>query len=225
VPAAHELAVLPDAEAVSRRGAEAILDAARVAVADRGSFALAVSGGRTPAAAFRVLGEADVAWERWRIWQVDERVAPDGHPDRNLTGLLAALPPEGRAAVRPMPVTDENLDAAAERYAAALPAAFDVVHLGLGEDGHTASLVPGDRVLEVADRDVAVTAEYRGRRRMTLTYRALDRAPFVLWLVTGADKAPALRRLLASDPSIPAGRVGAARQLVVADAAAASSRP
>jgi 6-phosphogluconolactonase/glucosamine-6-phosphate isomerase/deaminase len=122
-----------------------------------------------------------------------------------------------------MPVTGPDPEAAAAAYAAQLPERFDVVHLGLGRDGHTASLVPGDPVLEVLDRDVAVTREYRGRRRMTLTFRALDRAPFVLWLVTGRDKSAALARLLASDAGIPAGRVRAARQLVLADADAASS--
>jgi 6-phosphogluconolactonase/glucosamine-6-phosphate isomerase/deaminase len=152
-------------------------------------------------------------------------VAPDGDAERNLTGLLAALPPEGRAAVRPMPVTDPDLEAAAARYASSLPAAFDVVHLGLGDDGHTASLVPGDPSLEADDRDVAVAGPYRGRRRMTLTFRAIARAGLVLWLVTGADKAAMLPRLLAGDPTIPAGRVRAARAVVLADRAAAARGP
>ncbi len=219
----HELLVLPDAEAVARRGAEEILGAARTAVANVGSFALALSGGRTPGAALAQLADAGVPWGRTGIWQVDERVAPDGHPDRNLSGLLAILPGIGRSRVRPMPVTEKDLEAAAASYAAGLPDGFDVVHLGLGEDGHTASLVPGDPVLEVRDRDVAITGVYRGRRRMTFTYPLLNRVPFVLWLVTGSDKASALSRLLASDPSIPAGRVRAARQLVVADSDAAAA--
>jgi 6-phosphogluconolactonase len=211
------LVVLPDAKAVARRGAEEVLAAARDAVERAGSFAIALSGGRTPRAMLEDLAELDVPWARTGIWQVDERVAPDGHPDRNLSGLLAALPPVAREVVRAMPVTADDLDAAAARYAAGLPERFDLVHLGLGEDGHTASLVPEDPVLDIADRDVAVTGEYRGRRRLTLTYPALDRSPFVLWLVTGRDKAAALARLLAADPSIPAGRVRAARQLVLAD--------
>jgi 6-phosphogluconolactonase/glucosamine-6-phosphate isomerase/deaminase len=159
-------------------------------------------------------------WAHTTIYQVDERAAPDGDPDRNLTHLresLAGAP----AAVKAMPVEGEELEAAAAAYAANLPDRFDLVHLGLGDDGHTASLVPGDPVLEVADRLVAVTEEYRGRRRLTLTYPGLARAAQILWLVTGADKAEPLRRLLAGDRSIPAGRVEAARSLIVADRAAA----
>jgi 6-phosphogluconolactonase len=218
----RELTVLPDAEAVARKGAQLVAGEARAAIAERGAFSLAVSGGRTPAAMLRLLADLDLPWDRMGVWQVDERVAPDGHPDRNLTGLLAALHHEARSAVHAMPVTDPDLEAAAARYAEGLPPAFDVVHLGLGNDGHTASLVPGDPVLEIADRDVAVSGEYRGRRRMTFTYRLLDRVPFALWLVTGSDKAAMLPRLLAADRSIPGGRVSAPRQLVLADAEAAS---
>lgn len=219
----YELEVMPDAEAAARRAAEVVDETARSAVDERGAFALAVSGGRSPSLMFADLATRDAPWKQTGIWQVDERVAPDGHPDRNLTGLLENLPPDARSAVRPMPVTDDDLEAAAARYAASQPDRFDLVHLGLGDDGHTASLVPGDPVLDVVDRDVALTGEYRRRRRMTFTYPLLDRQPFVLWLVTGKDKAAVLRLLLAADPSIPAGRVRAARQLVLADRAAASA--
>ena len=119
-----------------------------------------------------------------------------------------------------MPVGDADLDAAAARYAATLPRTFDLVHLGLGDDGHTASLVPGDPVLDVADRDVAVTQPYAGHRRMTLTYPVLDRADEVLWLVAGAAKTEPLARLRAGDAEIPAGRVRAPRQVLLADRAA-----
>ncbi|MGZ5352241.1 MAG: 6-phosphogluconolactonase [Actinomycetota bacterium] len=217
-----DLIVLPDAEAVARRGAEILAEAGRDAVARRGSFTLGASGGRTPRTMFALLADAGLPWESVGIWQVDERVAPDGHEDRNLTGLLAALPSEARDVVRPMPVTDPDLEAASQRYAAALPPALDVIHLGIGDDGHTASLVPGDPALDVADRDVVVTGSYRGRRRMTLTYRAIDRSGLGLWLVTGSDKAAVLRPLLEHDPAIPAGRVRTARRIVLADEVAAA---
>jgi len=214
------LEVLPDAEAVARRAADVVAAAAREAIAARGRFTLALSGGRSPWAMFRDLAGEDVPWERVGIWQVDERVAPDGDPERNLTSLMPVIP--SGAELRQMPVTERDLEAAADRYAASLPEAFELVHLGMGDDGHTASLVPGDPVLDATDRDVAVTGEYRGLRRMTVTYPVLDRARQVLWLITGSDKAPMVPRLLAGDRSIPAGRVATAEQLVVVDPAAAA---
>lgn len=217
----RKLEVLPDADAVARRAAEEVAAAARDAIERHGRFTFAVSGGHSPWEMFRELAAEDVAWDRVGIWQVDERIAPDGDPDRNLTGLVSILPQA--ADVHPMPVTDADLEASVERYAASLPDRFDLVHLGMGDDGHTASLVAGDPVIDVADRDVALTGDHRGRRRMTLTYPVLDRARSVLWLVAGADKAAMLPRLLAGDRSIPAGRVGAGDQLVIADRAAASN--
>ena len=214
------LEVLSDAAGVAQRGADEVAAAASVAIAARGRFTFAVSGGHTPWAMFRALAHEDLAWEVFGIWQVDERVAPEGDPDRNLTSLVQALPEA--VELHPMPVTEDDLDAATMRYAASLPEAFDLVHLGMGDDGHTASLVPGDPVLEIIDREVALTLEYRGRRRMTLTYPTLGRSRRVLWLITGEDKALMVPRLLAGDPSIPAGRVSASEQLVVADRAAAA---
>jgi 6-phosphogluconolactonase len=214
------LEVLPDAETVAGRGAEEVAAAARGAIAARGLFTFAVSGGRSPWAMFRALADEDLPWEAIGIWQVDERLAPDGAPDRNLTSLVPALP--AAVELHPMPVTEDDLDAALERYAASLPEAFDLVHLGMGDDGHTASLIPGDPVLDVTDLDVALTREYRGRRRMTLTYPALDRSRRVLWLITGEGKSAMLPRLLAGDPSIPAGRVSVEDQVVFADRAAAA---
>jgi 6-phosphogluconolactonase len=167
---------------------------------------------------FRDLADEDVPWGTVGIWQVDERIAPDGDADRNLTSLLPMIPSE--ADLRPMPVTEADLEAAAARYAGSLPNVFDLVHLGMGDDGHTASLVPDDPVLDVTDRDVAVTGEYRGLRRMTMTYRVLDRSRRVLWLIDGDDKTFMVPRLMAGDRSIPAGRVATANQLVVVDAAA-----
>ncbi len=213
------LEILPDPDAVARRGAEFVAAQARAAVGDHGRFYFAVSGGRTPWAMFAHLSDEDMPWSQTAIWQVDERVAPAGDPDRNLTNLQAALASQGDADLHPMPVEDDDLEAAAARYAESLPEYFDLVHLGLGPDGHTASLVPGDPVLEVVDRDVALTGIHQGRRRMTLTYPALNRAFQVLWLVTGEDKVDALARLQRRDTSIPAGRVTAKTQVIVADAA------
>ncbi|HEY2641399.1 MAG TPA: 6-phosphogluconolactonase [Streptosporangiaceae bacterium] len=215
----HEREVAADADAVASRAAAYVAEQARAAVASRGRFTFAVSGGRTPWAMFGELAGQQVPWADVEIFQVDERVAPDGDPDRNLTHLQASLG-TAPARVHPMPVTDPDLDAAAASYATVLPQRFDLVHLGLGPDGHTASLVPGDPVLDVTDALVAVTQPYQGHRRMTLTYPALARANQLLWLVTGADKQDALARLLAGDQSIPAGRVVASRSLVLADQAA-----
>lgn len=195
-------------------------DRARAAVAERGRFTLALSGGRTPWAMVAALAGEDVPWEHVSVFQVDERVAPDGDPDRNLTQLLAVLPAGVSVNLHPMPVTGD-LESGAETYAAGLPERLDLVHLGLGADGHTASLVPDDPVLGVRDRHVALTGLYRGHRRMTLTYPALDRARELLWLVTGGDKRDALQRLRAGDATIPAGRVRTDLQILLADAAAA----
>jgi 6-phosphogluconolactonase len=215
----RELKSLPSADAVAQEGAEFVAERAHAAVADRGIFHFAVSGGHTPWAMFAALASQVVPWDAVVIYQVDERVAPPGDPSRNLTHLTAALG-SAPATVLPMPVNDANLTAAAAAYATDLPGQFDLVHLGLGADGHTASLVPGDPVLSVTDRLVAVTEPYQGHARMTLTYPALARARQLLWLVTGADKKAALSSLLAGDTTIPAGRVQTAASQVLADKAA-----
>jgi 6-phosphogluconolactonase len=216
----HELEVSPDAQAVAAAAADYVAELAWHAVEERGLFTFAVSGGHTPWAMFAALAQRDMPWAEAQIFQVDERVAPDGDPDRNLTHLRASLG-SAPAQVHPMPVTDPDLQAAAASYATVLPQRFDLVHLGLGPDGHAASLVPGDPVLAVTDALVGVTQPYQGHQRMTLTYPALARADQLLWLITGADKKEPLARLLAGDTSIPAGRVSAASSLVLADATAA----
>ena len=215
----HELQVLAAPDAVAREAARYVAARAQAAVAARGRFTFAVSGGHTPWAMFAELTQQQVPWESVIIYQVDERVAPPDDPDRNLAHLRQALGP-APAQVWPMPVNDSDLGAAAADYAAALPQEFHLVHLGLGPDGHTASLVPGDPVLGVTDRLVALTQPYQGRVRMTLTYPALARARQILWLVTGSDKKEPLAQLLAGDTTIPAGRVEAAESLVMADRAA-----
>jgi 6-phosphogluconolactonase len=213
----HDLQVLPDPKALARAAAAFLAEQARAAVGASGAFHFAVSGGRTPWEMFAELSDEDVPWPEVVIYQVDERVAPPGDPERNLGHLKDALG-SAPAQVRPMPVEGADLSAAATAYGASLPERFEVVHLGLGPDGHTASLVPADPVLEVTDRLVALTAaSYQGHRRMTLTYPGLARARQLLWLVSGDDKKEALSRLLDGDRSIPAGRVEAESSLVMAD--------
>ena len=223
--------VLPDADSVAREAAAIISREARAAVVARGRFVMAASGGRTPWMMLRDLSGQDMPWDKVHVVQVDERVAPAGHPDRNLVHLHDSLlqhAPLSLDRIHAMPVEASNLEAAAAQYAVTLqkiagsPPVLDLVHLGLGPDGHTASLVPGDPVLEVTDADVTLTGIYQGRRRMTLTYPILNRARFILWLVTGSDKADMLARLRDGDRSIPAGRIRQTEAVVLADRAAAA---
>jgi 6-phosphogluconolactonase len=228
----HELEVVADPDAVAGTAAAFVARLARACVQAHGRFTFAVSGGHTPWAMFARLAHEHVPWEHVAVFQVDERVAPDGDPDRNLTHiretLLSAvnIPPLN---VHAMPVNDPDPAAAAGRYAheiertAGAPPAFDVVHLGLGPDGHTASLVPGDAALFVTNTEVALAGPYMGHRRMTLTYPVLDNARRVLWVVTGAEKARMLSLLRAGDRTIPAGRVNAINAVVLADRAAAGT--
>jgi 6-phosphogluconolactonase len=225
-----KIIILPDADFVAREGARIIAAEARAAVASRGRFIMAVSGGRTPWGMLRVLAGEAVPWESTYVVQVDERVAPAGDPDRNFTHMRESLLAHAR--LRPeqvygMPVESHDLEAAATRYALTLqeicgsPPVLDLIHLGLGPDGHTASLIPGDPILNVTGADVALTGVYQGRRRMTLTYPILNRSRTILWLVTGSEKAGMLVRLCDGDPSIPAGRVRQEKALVIADRGAA----
>jgi len=222
--------VFADDESTAQAAAKFIAAEARAAVAARGQFIMAVSGGHTPWIMLRALAKEDVPWKNLHIVQVDERVAPVGDPDRNLTHLRESLldhSPIGPEQIHAMPVDSSNLEAAAADYAsilreiAAAPPTLDLVHLGLGPDGHTASLVPGDPVLKVTDDDVAVTGSYQGRRRMTLTYPIINRARRILWLVTGSEKVEMLVRLRQGDASIPAGRVRQDQAVIFADRAAA----
>ena len=222
--------VLNDADAVAKAAATTIAEDARQAVAARGRFLMAVSGGHTPWAMLRELANQQVPWKEVHVFQADERIAPAGDPDRNLTHLRASLlehAPLPPGNIHAMPVEMADLEAAAKQYAQTLqalagtPPVLDLAHLGLGPDGHTASLVPGDPVLNVTDADVALTGVYQGRRRMTLTYPVLNRAIRILWLVTGADKVPMFPRLRDGDTSIPAGRISREQALLLADRAAA----
>lgn len=224
--------VLPDSGSAAERAAAIIAEEAWESIAARGLFVMAVSGGQTPWLMLRDLAARGIPWRAVHIVQVDERVAPEGDRDRNLTHLRESLlvrsrlPPEQ---IYPMPVESADLEAAAAHYGETLrmvagePPVIDLVHLGLGADGHTASLVPDDPVLHVEDADVALSGPYQGRRRMTLTLPVLNRARKILWVVTGSEKAEMCRRLIAGNRSIPAGRIRRDRSLVVADCAAAAT--
>jgi len=229
-----KIEVHADAAAVARRTAAWIAEVAREAIAQRDRFVLALSGGNTPWQTLRLLATEPIDWSKVNVVQVDERVVPIDSPDRNLTHLrdtLLARVPLPAAQVHPMPVDDADLAAAAERYGRLLarlagsPPLLDLVQLGLGADGHTASLVPGDAVLDVTRADVAVTAAYKGQRRMTLTFPIINRACRILWLVTGGDKAEVVARFVRGDPSLPASRVSREPALLLADRAAAALLP
>lgn len=215
-----------ETEQMTARAADVFASGIRAAVELRGTCVLALSGGSTPAAVFAELATRDLRWEHVVITQVDERIAPDGDPDRNLTGQQAAF--EGLP-VRwvPLRVEGQELDESLQDLVdvAGDPPILDVVHLGLGSDGHTASLVPGDPVLDVLDQEIAITGEYQGRQRMTFTRAALNRARLVVWLVVGADKAEALASLARGDQSIPASLLAVPNSLILADHAAAASLP
>lgn len=225
--------VFADDESTARAAAKFIAEEATAAVAARGRFVMAVSGGRTPWIMLRALAKEDLSWKNIHFVQVDERVAPAGDSDRNLTHIRECLlgdhSPIAPDQIHGMPVNSPNLEDAAKEYESILreiagsPSMLDLIHLGLGPDGHTASLVPADPVLDVSDRDVALTGVYQGRRRMTLTYPAINRARRILWLATGSEKVGMLIRLQKADPSIPAGRVRQDRAVIFADRAAASS--
>lgn len=215
----HDLQRCANPTDVANDAAAYVARSARRAIEERGRFTLAVSGGRTPGAMFAALATYDLRWRSITLFQVDERVAPSGDEARNLTALTRVLGPLGMT-IHPMAVDYADLDQAAREYEELLPHHFDLVHLGLGADGHTASLVSNDPVVVEEKRLVAVTGPYQGHRRMTLTYPALARASQLLWLVTGSDKRSPLAALLEGDRSIPAGRVSAAASLVMADAEA-----
>ena len=227
-----KIEVLTDSDAAAKKAAKVIAAEAAAAVAARGRFIMAISGGRSPWQMLRALADEPVPWGQVHVVQVDERVAPAGDSARNLTHIreslleYAPLPPEQ---IHAMPVEEEDLEAAAASYArliekiAGSGAVLDLAHLGLGPDGHTASLVPGDPVLDVTDRDVALTGVYQQRRRMTLTYPILNRSRRILWLVTGAEKAQMLARLQRGDGTIPAGRIRQDAAMVLADRSAAGN--
>jgi len=221
--------LFPTADQVAAGAAAYLEHQIREALAHQPSYSLAISGGRTPWEMLKILSKADLPWQRVNLFQVDERVAPDGHADRNLTQLFQAIagtPMVTQLRIFPMPVLAEDLEEGCREYTEVLDEVtegkgLDLIHLGLGSDGHTASLVPGDGVMEVQDRLVACTQNlYQGRIRMTLTYPLLNSAKQLLWIVTGSEKQEMIQRLLQQDPSIPAGSIRQENALLMVDQAA-----
>ena len=231
---ALKIEVLANDDAVAKAAAGVIAAEARAAVAARGIFTLAVSGGKTPWAMLKDLASEEVPWSQVHVFQIDERIAPEGDPDRNLTHLHESLlgnAPIPKENIHAMPVNAEDPLEGAKAYEETLqqfcgnPPVLDVAHLGLGPDGHTASLIPNDPVLQVTDRDVALTDPvnlYQDRRRMTLTYPMINRSRQVMWLATGVAKVPMIVKLRAGDTSIPAGRINQTNALLLTDTAAAA---
>jgi 6-phosphogluconolactonase/glucosamine-6-phosphate isomerase/deaminase len=203
----------------SERAAAWIARRIRDAVRRRDAAALALSGGSTAPPMIDALVQLDVPWDALTVWQVDERIAPDGDAARNANQLvpLERLP----CRVRAMPVTATDRRAAAVRYAAGLPDRFDVVHLGLGDDGHTASWPPGlDRIRD-SERAVELVGRFNGWERMTLTRRVVNGARSRVVLTTGSGKRTMVERWSLGDPTIPISGVRRARTWVFVDAAAA----
>lgn len=216
-----DLRVAHDARAAAQEAARWTAQQLRNAVLRRGRATLAVSGGTTPAAMFAALAEEDLPWTKVTVFQVDERVAPDGDPARN-AALLRLFP--SAASLVPMDVTAADLSGSAGQYAGRLPDRLDVVHLGLGDDGHTASWPPGDPVVRSRSK-VDLCGSYRGHVRMTLTPVAVNAARHRVVLAAGSDKATALEGWLLEAVDLPVARVRSSGTVVVVDAAAASRLP
>lgn len=223
-----ELRTFQSASQVAKEAAMLIAQRIRVQIGKKGYFTLAISGGRTPWEMIKELAEEDLPWEKVFLFQVDERIAPDAHPDRNMTQLFQAIQNSQLATrlnIFPMHVVGEDLALACREYGEQIQeitknGKFDLIHLGMGSDGHTASLVPGDEILDVQDQKVALTGKpYQGRQRMSLTYPLINQASEILWIITGEEKAEMLRRLLQKDPSIPAGRISQEHAIVLTEEA------
>jgi 6-phosphogluconolactonase len=221
--------IFPQAGDVAEAAAAYLAQQITTTLATKSTFSMAISGGRTPWEMLKILAKADLPWQRVNLFQVDERVAPDGHADRNLTQLFQAIagtPMVTQLRIFPMPVLAADLEEGCREYTQVIHEVtegkgLDLIHLGLGSDGHTASLVPEDGVMEVQDRLVACTQNtYQGRIRMTLTYPLLNSAKQLLWIVTGSEKQEMVKRLLQQDPSIPAGSIRQENALLLVDQAA-----
>lgn len=221
-----EIRTFQSADQVAKEAASYIADRIRENIARKGHFTFAISGGRTPWAMIKELAKEDLPWEKTFLFQVDERIAPDTHPDRNLTQLFKVI--EGsklvlRLNIFPMRVNAEDLSEACADYESHINrmtgnGKLDLIHLGIGTDGHTASLVPDDPILEVMEKGVDITGNaYQGRLRMSLTYPLINQAEKILWVITGEEKAEMLNRLLHKDQSIPAGKIDQHHAIVLTE--------
>lgn len=231
IPPEPRLEILPDADAVGRRAAEIFAHQIGIATSQRGRALVALSR-PTPWEAFRWVDAIRFGHAEFDVFQVDERRAPLGGDDRNLTLIERHLPSwAARGTIHQMPVHVRPLSRGARRYARDIesicgrPPVLDVVHLGLGPDGHTASLLPGDPALDVTDAWVASTRKHGGFWRLTMTYPVLALARLVVFVVTGEQKAEALARVVQRDPALPASHVAADAQLFLVDRAAAARLP
>lgn len=219
-----QVLALDDADAVTAAVADLLVDGLGRAIVDRGEAVLALSGGSTPVPLYRHLATHELDWRRVHVVQVDERVAPDQHPDRSWRRIEDLLVVPTGAIGHPMPVLDGPAGVGA--YAADLAAlgGIDVCHLGLGDDGHTASLIPGDPSVAVRDADVTTAGPYEGRMRMTLTASAINRARRIVWQVVGSAKAPAVARLATGTGEEPSRLIRRSPDVwLVVDQAAGSS--
>lgn len=238
VPASVEVA--KDPEALAHRGARWITD---LAAASRDRFAICLSGGSTPRRLYQLLAESPyrdaMPWDRIHWFWGDERFVPWDHPDSNYGMVHATL--LGRARVPPGNIhgiaTNGSPADAAAAYERVLKSyygsesldptrpLFDIQILGLGPDGHTASLIPGTSVLEERHRWVAEVIGGRPEPRITLTYPALESSRHTAFLVAGADKRETLSRALAGDQALPAARLRPIGELIWFVDEAAQPRP
>jgi 6-phosphogluconolactonase len=218
--------VRPSADDAARYAAQFIASELRAALASRKRASLALSGGSSPRQMFHELAACQLDWNNIAVFQVDERVAPADDPARNLAAIADELVRHGglpRQNLFPMPVENQDLQRACAHYelslqrAAGQPPTLDVVHLGLGADGHTASLFAKDGALEERARDIALTGVQAGFRRMTLTLPAINRARRIVWFVIGAEKSTVLAALTQGRLAAPAGRVERARAVLITD--------
>lgn len=240
----RRVVVLPTASAVAGAAADRVVSVARNAIRRRGRFCVALSGGSTPRATYDLLVSRPrvdaVDWSRAEFFWADERAVPLDHRDSNFGAakehLLDHLPGIKRDAIHRMPADEPDRDAAAERYEAEIarvfgvspgaprPPAFDLIWLGMGADGHTASLFPGSTALGERRRWVVATwAPGPAAWRMTLTQPLINAARTVLFVVTGADKASGLRSVESGSRELPAARIRARSTLFLVDALAAGS--